>query len=612
MVSARASRPGVTLCIENAAMVIRLCRQLDGLPLAIEIAAAQLATLPLEALVTRLHDRFRLLIGGLPHAAPRQQTLRATMDWSHDLLGARERAALRRLAVFAGSWSLEAAEHICSRPPRPRIGAPRADVEIAPEDALDLLDALIRKSLLAPEACDGHMRYRLLETVREYGQEKLARAGETMETRDRHLAWYAMLCAQIKQRLRGPDQIASLERLDQEHDNLRAALTWSLRDGAHAGSSARRATGARLAGDLAYFWQIRGHLSEGRAWLDVACAHGTTLPAADHAHILDGAALLALHQGAYERVAGCVERSRALWQAAGDERGVARTYQLEAQLAQVQSEFARAGALYAACLARFERLGEAWDVAATLGNLGLLAQERGEHARAWALLEDSLARFRRLGDERSAANQLCNLGLAAHGLGEHTRARALLDESLALFRRLGDRQNSAHQLGNLGIIAQEQGEYERASALLGECLALYRALGDRWGSAASLVNLGMVAGEQGNLARALPLLREGMALLLALGDRRAAAEGAVALAMVSAGLGAAEHAALLLGAAGALRAELGVSLSGAQQADEERTRALVHAALGDEALARAWRSGETTPLDRLIEAGEPATAAVPP
>ena len=421
---------------ENAPALASVCYRLDGIPLAIELAAARVRSMSLEELNQRLDHRFGLLTGGSRTAMPRQQTLRSTIDWSYDLLNDAEQALFRRLSVFAGGWTPEAVQAFC-------VG------DNIDEDAvLDLLTSLVDKSLVVAEERGGATRFRLLETMRAYARERLRESGEEAEWQNRHLGYFVALAEEAEPQLTGADQEAWLERLETEHENLRSALAWSSAAGGDG------AGGLRLAGALSWFWYVRGYLGEGRGWLSgsLAAAHDG-LPAAARAKALHGAGVLASEQGDYPAARALHEESLAIRRVLGDRRGIA----------------------------------------ASLSNLGVMAQEQSDYAAAQVLRQESLALFRELGDRRGVAALLNNMGVVADEQGDYAAARALHEEALAIRRELGDRLGIAISLNNLGLVAREQGEYAGAHKLHAEALAIRRELGDRRGICASLDGLANVA-----------------------------------------------------------------------------------------------------------------------
>jgi non-specific serine/threonine protein kinase len=460
---ARLHRPDLAPAPEDAAAVAEVCRRLDGLPLAIELAAARVAVLSVAQLAARLDDRFRLLTGGGRAAVPRQQTLLAAMDWSYDLLTGPEQGMLRALSVFAGGFTLEAAEAVCAG------GSPGGDV-------LDLLARLVDKSLVLAEEPGGEwgaVRYRLLETVRQYAAQRLTAAGEAQAARARHAAWCLDLAQAGAAHEAGPQQGAWLERLTVEHDNLRAALGWCLADAEGA------AAGLRLGGLVGWMWEVRGHHAEGRRWLTALLARGEGAPPDVRATALDLAGRLTRDQGDYETAERLHAESNSLWR----------------------------------------ELGDAAGVAASLDHLGDVAAARGDSARARALFEESLALRRAQGDRRAVASSLLNLGRVARQQDESERAAALLEESLATGRTLGDTRGVARALLNLGHVHRDRGAGEDAAARYREGLSLYRELQDPLGAARCLEGLAAVAAHRGDaglaarLGGAAAALREAVGVL---------------------------------------------------------------------------------------------------
>lgn len=614
---AAAARPAFTLTSRNVAVVAQLCRRLDGIPLAIELAAARVRALDVEQINDRLDERFRLLTGGSRAALPRQQTLQALIDWSHDLLTAPERVALRRLAVFAGGFDLEAAEVVC------------AGEGIAADEVLDLVTGLVDRSLvLLEEGRDGQARYRLLETIRQYALEKLRSAEEHTLLQERHRDWCLALAERGAEGLQSPAQGVWLERLEAEHDNLRAALDWSRTDvrGAEAG--------LRLAGSLWRFWYSRGYLSEGYDWLDqfLALTTGDSGSRPARAKALHGAGTLAYVQGQHERGMALYEQALALRRELGDAEGIARSLSNLGMVAQYLGDYERAAASFEEALDWSRGLGDEWLIAISLNNLGTLARDRADYERASALIEEALSVFRKLGDTRTVADLLDNLGHLACLRGDHERSASLCRESLALFRELNDKPGTNEALQNLGMVAHARGDDERAAVLFDESLALSRELNDKWGIARSLNGLAGVALHQDDHGRAVTLFEQGLQLYREVGykqgvaaslngladahqrqrgsrlaealyrealvlcrevnDRLGLAISLEGLARTTSAQGNHNRAARLLGAAAALRETIGAPLSRSEQNDLERTDAAVRVHLERDAYAAAWAEGQ--------------------
>src|SRR3990172_9528969 len=381
------------------------------------------------------------------------------MDWSYELLSEAERAMLRRVSVFAGGWTLEAAETVCS------------GEGIEPREVLDLLALLVDKSMvLVYEEDHGAPRYRLLETVRQYGRERLVESGEDEAVGRRHRDWYLRSAEEAEPGLQEPQQEIWLDRLEAEHDNLRAALEWCRT------REDNPEYGLRLAGALWKFWEVRGYWSEGRAWLEGTLARSGELMNSLRVKGLNGAAYLAFFQGDYERAAALGEESLALSREVGDRWGVADAHAVMGLVARGQGDYTRAAALLEESLAQARQLGDKWRVAIVLNNLGLVAREQGDYDRAKTLLEEPLAQFRLLGDKWGIAFSQSNLGIVAWNQGDHERAELLFRESLLLRRALGDKRGITTSLVGLAAVAAARGQAERSALLFGAAEALREAI----------------------------------------------------------------------------------------------------------------------------------------
>ncbi len=447
---ARAVRPDFALTADNAAAVAAVCARLDGLPLALELAASRISLLSPHALLARLDPRLPLLRWAAPDLPARQRTLRATIDWSYDLLSPAQQTLFRRLSAFAGGWSLDAAGAVTM------ADAPDASKAL---DVLDGMGTLVDKGLVATmEDADGAPRFRMLETIRDDAAERLEASGEADSVRRRHADWYLALAERAGPRWSGPEQRAWLARLEGESANLRAALRWSVEHGAAE-------TEARLCAALWQFW-IRGHLGEGQRWMEGALTRAGAVPAAIRARLCNGAASVALPRGDYER----------------------------------------AEALYGEALALRQSLGDAEGVAYALNNLGMAATERGGLARAAPLLDESVSCFRALGNAHGLAFALDNLGRVLAYQGRDAPATALLEESLALWRSMGNAQGVAETLSGLGPITTRRGDHARAVALHQEGLTLLWELGnERRLMASHIEGLAAVAAARGRAGHAARL-----------------------------------------------------------------------------------------------------------
>jgi non-specific serine/threonine protein kinase len=623
-----AGHPQFVLTVQNAPLVAQVCRRLDGIPLAIELAAARLRGLSIEDLATRLDQRFRLLTGGSRTALPRQQTLQAMVDWSYGLLSAPEQVLFMRLAVFVGGFTLEAAETVCA-------------AELVPaEDVLALVLRLVDKSLVAVEAeIAGHTRYRLLETLRQYGRERLVAQGEAEALYARHFAHFRDMAEQAE-RIFYQMQQAVLDWLVAEQENLRQALGWALDLG-------ETQEGLRLAGALWPFWWYGGHFGEGWRWLEALLA----LPGADartatraravhwQASLQFGTGWLAGRpwQGAGKRrelyedaltiarevgdeidqarnlaflglAMGLVDyagaRSRAdeglaLATARGDHHLAHIALAILGVVAWVQGDRIAARQWLLDSLQRARRTKERDGQARALQNLAAIDYQEGDAAAARRGLEESLAVFRVLHDRMGMALVLGMLGVVAGSQEDCAYARACFVEKQALWEQVGERSGIASALRDLGWLARREGSQAEARAHYLEALRLERDLGDGAGIAVTLAGLGDLARDQGDHVQAVALYTEGLALLRGSdvrNERAVCLEGLAAVAWMG---GDAQRAARLCGAA-AVRRLPDITLTPASLAGSAEVIAATRAALGEEAFAAAWTAGQAMSPEQAI------------
>jgi predicted ATPase/class 3 adenylate cyclase len=614
-----------TVTAASAGFVARIARRLDGIPLAIELAAARAKVLTVEQIATRLDDRFRLLTGGSRTGLPHHQTLRATVEWSYDLLPPLERTLFQRLSVFAGGFPLEAVETVC------------ASKEIPAEEMLDLLAHLVDKSLVVTEGGDDDFRYHMLETIRLYGRDRLVESGEAEQVRGRHLAWCWDLAERAEPELYGPNLGIWLDRLERDHDDMRVALRWA------TGDEGDVEFGLRLAGALVRFWELHGYLGEGRAWLAGALSRdGSTTPRV-RAKALYGAAVLAFTQGDYDQAAGLAEEALRLYREAANQHGVALALNLVGVVARNQGDYARAAALLEESVAIARGLEDRWPLGEALNMLGVLARRQRDHARAKALLTEALALWRAVGDKDGLATCLGHLGVIARTEGDYARAQQLHEESLALRRELGDRVALISSLTSLGTIAMNLGDYPYARTLFQECLALAPLVGDKPGTAAALGNLAIVAhleraedeaealideaeelwrrfGHKAGLAgalgvramiahgrgeprRAALLFVESLRRFQEFGDRLGVTDCLVGLARVTAEEQP-EVAVRLLSAADALRRGVGAPMPPSDRREYDRGVAGLKERLSADRFAAAWAMGQAWSFEQAARAAE--------
>ena len=539
---AQAVMPSFVADATNIAPIAQICRRLDGIPLAVELAAARIRSLPPHQIAARLDDRFRLLTGGTRTSLPRHRTLRAAFDWSFELLSPAEQELVPRLSVFSGSFSLEAAEAICSG------GA------VTAADMLDLLGRLIDRSLLQSEPDPTEARYRMLETIRDYGQERLAESGEAEELHRQHTAWFRALVERARPAFfSGPVQTEWVTRLARDDDNLRAALRWTNDDpdGADAELS--------LVSGLWRFWEVRGEFTEGGAWLQRALARVGGEVSPRRASALTGAGVLAGQRGDYDAAA----------------------------------------AFHDASLLLHRELGNPMGVAAACSNSANIAAERGDLERARALFAESIQLGRQAGDPQGAAFSLINLADVVARQGDAEEADRLYAESIAAFRALGDDFGTAHATASLAQAARRRGDRATARAQYAAALAIHERTGDRRAEARLSALLGDLASEEGDAAEAERLYQHAVATRGALGDRIGVAQALERLA------GAAEdrpeRAAALLGGAEAIRAEVGVPLSAANARRVEQFLDGLGAGGGSQAVRLSFAAGRAASWQTVLD-----------
>ncbi len=534
--------PSFAVTEASGPAVAEICCRLDGIPLAIELAAARIRALPVEELRARLDDRFGVLTGGSRVALPRHRTLRATIDWSYGLLSEPERALLCRLAVFTGGWTLEAAEAVCS------------GGDVPEGEVLDLLAHLVDKSLVILEWPGDTGRYRLLETVRQYGLELLKENAEALVWQQRHASFFLTLAEEAEPRLFGPEQDAWFARLEAEHSNLRAALEWLAAQG-------EAAQGLRLAGALWRFWEVRGHLAEGQTWLaEMLRLAGPDADAAARAKALMGAG-------------GCAYYLR---------------------------DHPAADVLWAESLTLYRALGGRQGMARVLIYQGWMANDRGQFAEARRLYEEGLAICREIGDRQGTAWALARLGLVFYWEGESAGGQHLLEQGLALSKEINDRLGIAQWTYLLGQMRWAQGDLSSAVALTEEGLRLCRALGDRrdLGFCVALLGLLVVAG--GDPVRGFPLIRDGLLLFRELGDPMGISCVLYGTAIVSAEGSQFARALRLGGAARALDEASGLVWPASFYVLIQQSLEAARRSLDKEAAAAAWEQGRTMPLEQAI------------
>ncbi len=597
---AGAAQPGFELNAANASTVEQICRRLDGIPLAIELAAARVKLLDVVQIANRLDDSLQLLARGDHTLASRHQTMRAVLDWNYALLSPRERLLFQRLAVFAGGFTLEAVEAICADESADL--KPDAETLLA-SDVLDVLADLMDKSLvLIAERTPGEaVRYRLLEPIRQYALEALRGAEAEAATRDRHLNYFVQFTEQAEPKLKGEDQLMWLKRLDQEHDNLRATLAWS------TGNARLSIAGLRIAKAMHLFWQRRGYWSEGRRWLEGAVANydahkDSQSPSGDLclARAIVAQDWLAYHQGDYGGTHENLERGLALAQALDDSVTIAYALGLQAQLISYAGDYAAAILLSGASVASARRSGERWTLAWADLIHGMILYRRDE-AVARVALDESERLFREAGDKRSVATHLNVIGYITANAGELDAARGLFEEALAIGNELDDRDLQIKESVNLAHLAQLQGDTARAAELYEQVLAQARDLGIKELVAASLDGLGHIRIAQGDLDTASQFLRESLQLAQGIGRQASVVTVLAGLGRIAAAQGQPARAARVLGAINALMTATSMRSDADERAQLDRDSTAVRAAMTPEEFEAGFASGQTLTLEQAVE-----------
>jgi predicted ATPase/class 3 adenylate cyclase/Tfp pilus assembly protein PilF len=508
---ARAIRPDFSLTEENAPAVIEICARLDGLPLALELAAARIKLLPPQAMLSRLGNRLKLLTGGARNVPERQRTLRNAIAWSYEMLDDGEETLFARLAVFSGGSTLEGIEAVCDA---------QGDL---PVDALEGVSSLLDKSLVRQEEFQGaEPRLMMLETIREFALEKFEESSDAEAIKRAHAEYFLALAEQSEAELLGSEQESWLERLDPEHDNMRAVLAWAI-------EGRNTELGLRLAGALRPFWYARGYFDEGRRWLEAALAKGREgTPVAARTKALEGLSWLADAQGDLDRAEAAAEEGLQLSTKAGIESNLAASLQVRlAEAAETRGDYGRAKDLYQESLSHYRETGDTRGIALTLGGLGTLYSDQGDYERAKQLYEEGLVIARKLGGPQLLGAFLNSLGHVSLLKGDSERAMALTEEAVTLLQEQGHRGGLEYALDNLGWAALLRGDHERAEGLHEQSLVLCKELGDRLIVSESLEGLACSAGIRGEGERAARLFGASEALREAIGYRQVFGEHAL-------------------------------------------------------------------------------------
>lgn len=584
-------KPGFAVSEGNAEAVAQICQRLDGIPLAIELAAARIKVLPPEEIAKRLDKRFRLLGSSKKTGLPHHQTLKALIDWSYDHLTEPEQALLRRLSLFAGGWTLDAAEAVCA-----------CDV-IDEWEILDHTSSLVDKCLVEVDAEGGRetgkARYRMLETIREYSRERVREKDEGSDVLERHRDYFLGLAEECEPGLTGPGQLQCLARLSAEHDNLRLALDVSTVPGVDP------EIGWRLSSSLGRYFFIGGHWNEGRrVYAEQLSRPDAPRKTAAAAGALNWAGNLAKLQGDLAEAWKHLEESLAIRRDLGEEAGIAASLNNLGNVAKDSGDYEKAMSLYEESLALQRKLGNQVGIALALNGLGVTAYMQGDYPRALTLHEESLKLRKELGDRRGVAHLLNNLGAIAEAMGDFDGATAWWEESLVVQGELNDRMAISHSLNNLGILAGRRGDFERAKNLHLEGLEIRRDLGDRMGVAVSLNNLGMVCAMQGDCDGARDLFQECLSMIRELEDWSILPSLLRSFGILVAKRGDAARATRLFAAAEASAEEAGTSPVAAEQEMVDAELQGLRDALGEREFKAHWGEGRSLEREAALALAE--------
>jgi predicted ATPase len=542
---ARAVRPDFSLTEENGPAVVEICKRLDGLPLAIELAAARIKLLPPRVLLDKLGNRLKLLTGGARNLPERQRTLRNAIEWSYELLDEGEKLLFGKLGVFSGGATMEAIEAVCD-----------AEGDL-PTDAFDGVSSLLDKSLLRQEdGATGEPRFAMLETIHEFASVMLQESGEVDAVRHAHAEYFLALAEEAEPMLWGSDDATWLDRLKQDHDNMRTALSWAIEH--DEGELA-----LRLGGALRWFWYMEGYYGEGRRWLEAALGKDWRAAAAEaRARALEGVGWLAYGQGDLDRAQAAAKEGLKLSTEAGLGDVVAADLQnvLGEAVARQRGDYEWAAELLTESLTLHRKAGDLRGVAWSLGNLANVSSDRGNYEQAKELYEEGLALSRSLGGAELLGTYLISLGSESLLEGEPEKTIALNEEAAELFRKRGRRGGLQHTLDNLGWATLLQGDYERAETLHEQSLRVSQDLGDKLVASDSLEGLACTAGAQGE----------------------------------------SERSAILFGAAERLRETEGYQQAPRDRSLREPYLAAAHAQVGEAAWSAAWEKGRSMEFEVAV------------
>jgi predicted ATPase/transcriptional regulator with XRE-family HTH domain len=581
---AQAVQPSFQVTNENAPAVAEICHRLDGLPLAIELAAARIRLLPPQALLARLEKRLPLLVGGARDLPQRQQTLRSAIDWSYNLLPVGEQMLFRRLSVFVGCRTPEAVEAVCTV---------EGDL---PLDVLDGLQSLLDKNLLFQKhEVGGEPSFAMLETIWEYARERLEDSGEASRLRRQHATYYLLLVKQAEAQFFGSNQKLWFDRMEAELNNIRAALAWS------QASADGVEIGLQIAGLLWRFWAVRGHGTEGRTWLDGLLSRRHSVPLSARWFALHTAGNLADDQGDFVQAKAfweeCLEACREL----GNKRFVGHMLNNLGEIAASQAAYNRAAPFYEEALQIYREVLHTWAIGMVTRNLAEIAHMRGEYDRARELLDESIRLLRERGDTEEVAWSVQELGRVAYDTADIAAATQHFAEAQRLFEEVGSKRGVALVLADIGEVARHEGDSNRAAVLLEQSLALQQEIRNKEGIALALYELGHIAYDRADYGVARSRYTESLRLQESIGNKRSIAALLEAFAALAFAEQHMRHALCLLSTATALRREISAPTPARERDTYEHLVMQLRASLDQATFDAAWSEGQKLSVEHAIQ-----------
>jgi len=561
---------------ENVKALAEICSRLDGIPLAIELAAARVKALSVEKICERLHDRFSLLTGGRRTALPRQQTLKALIDWSFDLLSDKEKILWERLSVFTGGWTLESAEEICS------------DEKIKVAEILDLLNALTEKSILIYDI--DKERYLILETLKQYGEEKLRDSGGKIDILSKHLHYFMEYAEAAELKLKGDESKEQLDRLENDHGNIQSAIIWAAEGG-------DKEEGARLAGALHIFWAIRGHCSIGTILLESILNKIQNVSKSSLGKVLNSISNLALEQSDYEKAQKYSEKNLSLSREIDDKPGVGKSLTMLGHVALCQGNYEQAQKYYEESLSLSRETEDKIAIVFCLLNLGEIAFSQGNYEESKKFFEEGLILSRETGDKRSIAISLLNQGNLAFIQDDYIQAQKFSEESMILCREIGYKRGIGNSFHSLGCAAHHQGNYEQAMEHYEESILLFRETGNKRGIGVSFHSMGCAALTQKNHEQAQKYLEEAVSIFREIGDKECIAFSLIGFAGILSAADLHSQAVKLLGAADETLRPMSAVLDRMDQMIKEQTEKELHNKISDEEFEKYFEEGKKLTLE---------------